>query len=200
MTENLLGRHDVVPNPIAFLRMNGIEPLDPDAVAAYMEAEAAKYPPSRVWELCNRIGFRRVGKMIEAMFLISIAVVFAGLVTWNAAQLNEGSVFLPLFAIAAGTASGLLSVKLDWMELRGPAEWKTVPYFHVTADNLPSFVQRTVGLVRKTIGLDAKFEVDELIQGRTKLDPILYVLIDDMRIPLVIWNEKGERVILKSDQ
>ncbi len=177
------------------LQFAGVPNLKDEALARYMEMEAARYTPNWIW---RANAYLRGNFEIAAFCTIAIPVS-VGLLG-DQAIVNSMTFPVTIIAWAAAVVMFLSIAK----EV-GPAEWNIYRlkpnyrgYYSSKLDKLeevPSFIAERALLIQALIP-EAGFEVAALEQERTSLDPVLYLIVGDIRIPVDIW--KGEDRVLLS--
>jgi hypothetical protein len=193
------------------LAMAGIRLWSESAIHSYMNAERAKYRPN-IWHY--------VGKPIECAgaLLVSVGLLalFAGcaglcigglhdLINWTTSTSPARSESFSLIGYSAACAGlgfalvVIVSSFMNWLTglnlvAVGPARWaRHLARYYPGA--VPAEAERVKNRIRAYFP-NAEFLIDELVQDKRSLDPVLWVRVPgEADLPVLVWDEHGNIVL-----
>jgi hypothetical protein len=181
----------------ALIRRADIDPPPLDKTLHYMATELANAPPSdRIGRFLDRwVGADHFDLIVGCTVVVLVGggvlsgIIFGALtLSTSLAHAWMFVVCLTSFAVAGITASGISYLEREGDELHfgtGPARWVTVAPEKMWG--LPDFVREYMAALRE---LDPKirFEIADLRQNDYSLDPVLFAISGDERLPVCIWK------------
>jgi len=179
----------------------GVMPFDPKDVDGYKAAQlAACKSPSFWWRHRNVVRSTVALTLLSALFIMVAGVIALGIgAVWAFVALFTGysevattMTFVGASAFLGGFALEVLCFRTDKIIVRGPAEWKRVSLAEYLASgkDIPSEAHQAVEAIRREHPTMTFFAVDELLQGREKLDPFLVVYAGvELEFYIYQWNK-----------
>lgn len=172
-------------NPLADVaRSLGITPVPLDVLEAHKKAEVAKHPVSWFYKHPTIATF---GPAVLTGFLFSSAMLLFLSIAASSLRVT----LLPLIPLSIGMlcTAGIVLYRciMTFSGLNGPAYWIEK---YGLSDDVPTEIAHMARQIRRVLPGSYPM-VGELRQDQVVLDPYLVMCLDDQRIVLGIWDDKG---------
>ncbi len=168
----------------------GIKPIPNETIEKYMQEQLDAAPPSNaLGRFLDRFGiadsvFNRWGPLVGLVLFVaggfgSMVGVLQSLLILAAPSTVAVCIGLVGLCLCALSSVGI-----------GPARWHTMSF--KTTDDVHPLALEYVARIRAQNN-HVRFEVADLLQNRYSLDPVLFAVLGDDRVPLLVWE--GNKII-----